>query len=83
MTTNMKKVLEKAGHEKGAAYILLILRLALGWLIFYPGITKLLEPGWIVRGWLKKATYSHFKEVFLIFAENPIVDADRFCQEKK
>jgi len=34
---------------------LLFLRLALGWLYFYAGITKLLDPKWTAAGYLKGA----------------------------
>ena len=36
-------------------YALLALRLAVGWLYFYSGISKFLEPGWSAAGYLKGA----------------------------
>lgn len=34
---------------------LLILRLAMGWMFFYAGITKLLDPSWSAAGYLQNA----------------------------
>ena len=34
-------------------YLLLLLRLSLGWLFFYAGITKVLNPEWSAAGYLK------------------------------
>lgn len=34
---------------------LLFLRLSLGWLFFYAGITKVLDPSWTAAGYLKAA----------------------------
>ena len=36
-------------------YSLVLLRLALGWLFFYAGITKILNPEWSAAGYLKGA----------------------------
>lgn len=45
---------------------LLILRLATGWLMFYAGITKILEPEWSAAGYLGNAqTFSGFYDWFL------------------
>lgn len=43
------------------AKILLIVRLAIGWLMFYAGITKILDPTWTAQGYLMGAkTFSGF-----------------------
>jgi len=34
---------------------LLLLRLSLGWLFFYAGITKILDPSWTSAGYIKGA----------------------------
>lgn len=40
---------------------LFLLRMALGWLFFYAGITKVLDPNWTSLGYLKGAnTFSSF-----------------------
>jgi thiosulfate dehydrogenase [quinone] large subunit len=41
--------------EKSQRISLFLLRLALGWLFFYAGITKLLAPAWSAEGYLKGA----------------------------
>ena len=42
---------------------LLVLRLAMGWLLFYAGITKVLNPDWSAAGYLNNAqTFSGFYE---------------------
>lgn len=35
--------------------VLVLLRLALGWLMFYAGITKVLDPAWSAAGYLRSA----------------------------
>jgi thiosulfate dehydrogenase [quinone] large subunit len=40
---------------------LFLLRIVMGWLMFYAGITKVLDPGWTAAGYLKSAkTFSAF-----------------------
>lgn len=47
------------------AKLLLILRLAMGWLVFYAGITKILDPAWTATGYLTNAkTFSGFYSWF-------------------
>ena len=65
---------KKSQSAKSTSYTILLLRLALGWLIFYAGITKLLEPGWTASGFLQQSTYGTFKEFFLGFAGNSLAD---------
>jgi len=46
------------------AYALLFLRLTLGWLFFYAGITKILNPAWSAEGYLKGAkTFTEFYQI--------------------
>ena len=41
--------------------LLLLLRVSLGWLFFYAGITKVLDPNWSAAGYLNSAkTFSGF-----------------------
>lgn len=44
---------------------LFILRLAMGWVMFYTGITKVLNPNWSAAGYLQGAkTFAGFFPVF-------------------
>lgn len=46
---------------KGAKFFLVLLRLGMGWLMFYAGITKVLNPGWSALGYIGNAqTFSGF-----------------------
>lgn len=41
--------------------VLVLLRLAMGWLMFYAGITKVLDPNWSAAGYLRGAkTFAGF-----------------------
>ncbi len=47
--------------EKSTKLLISITRLALGWLFFYAGITKILNPAWSAAGYLKAAkTFTAF-----------------------
>lgn len=54
-------------------YAMLALRLALGWLYFYAGLVKVLEPGWTAAGYLK-GSVGPFASVFVSMAGSPLVD---------
>jgi len=41
--------------NKSAKVSLFLLRLSMGWLFFYAGITKVLNPEWTAEGYLKSA----------------------------
>ena len=42
-------------------WTLALLRIAMGWLLFYAGITKVLDPGWSAAGYLRGAkTFTGF-----------------------
>lgn len=61
--------------SKESRFIVFLLRLFLGILIFYAGITKVLDPKWSATGFLTgQATYGPFKEAFLVFANSRLVD---------
>lgn len=61
--------------NKSSIAIIVLIRVVLGWLMFYSGITKLLEPGWSAAGFLQNSTYGPLKDLFLVFASNPVVDS--------
>jgi len=47
--------------SKSSAAWLTVLRVVTGWLMFYAGITKVLDPAWSAAGYLKSAkTFSGF-----------------------
>jgi thiosulfate dehydrogenase [quinone] large subunit len=55
--------------------LLAVLRIALGWLFFYAGITKVLNPAWSAKGYLLGAkTFSGFYAWLASDAVLPIVD---------
>ncbi len=41
--------------EHSIGYSILVLRLVMGWTLFYAGIDKLLDPGWTAAGFLQNA----------------------------
>lgn len=47
---------------------LLLLRLSLGWIFLYSGITKILNPAWTATGYLKGA--QSFAPLYNLFAQN-------------
>jgi thiosulfate dehydrogenase (quinone) large subunit len=55
---------------------ILLLRLALGWLFLYAGLTKFLDPSWTSKGFLENAqTFSEFYSWLASPNILPIVDA--------
>lgn len=49
-----------------ARFSLFILRVSMGWLMFYAGVTKVLDPNWSAVGYLKNAkTFTEFYDWFL------------------
>ena len=54
-----------------ARFILFLLRVALGWLMFYAGITKVLNPDWSAGGFLAGA--ETFPELFAWFAQPDVL----------
>lgn len=54
---------------------LFLLRLALGWLMFYAGITKVLDPSWSAAGYLKgAATFAGFYQLLLAPQVLPVIN---------
>ena len=56
-------------------YSLFFLRISLGWLFFYAGITKVLNPAWSAAGYLKGAkTFSLFYQWLLTPSVLPVIN---------
>ena len=54
---------------------LFLLRVSMGWLMFYAGITKILNPNWSSAGYLKTAaTFSGLYQWFLRPEILPVID---------
>jgi len=67
--TSVNKKLEDVQYvcmKKNQKIILFITRLAMGWLFFYAGITKVLNPDWSASGYLEHA--QAFPKFFMWFA---------------
>lgn len=47
---------------------LFLLRLSLGWIFLYSGVTKILNPAWTATGYLKGA--GNFAPLYNLFAQN-------------
>lgn len=60
-------------------FVLLLLRLAMGWLFFYAGITKVLNPGWTAKGYLLGA--KTFPEFFQWFASSEVLAITDFLNQ--
>lgn len=58
---------------------LFLLRVALGWLFFYAGITKVLNPAWSAAGYLKGAKM--FPEFYAWLASPEILPLTNFLNE--
>lgn len=64
-----------SGAVRGRRFSLFLLRISLGWLFFYAGVTKLLNPDWTAAGYIKGAkTFVPFYEWLLTSSILPIVD---------
>lgn len=56
-------------------YSLFLLRISLGWLFFYAGITKILNPEWSAAGYLKGAkTFAWFYQWLLTPSVLPVIN---------
>lgn len=55
------------------------LRIAMGWLMFYAGITKILDPEWSVTGYLEHA--KTFPEFFQWFLQPGVLPITNFINE--
>lgn len=61
--------------QNAKEYIVLTLRLALGWLFLYAGITKVLNPDWTSAGYLEAAkTFTNFYQWLASPAILPFID---------
>ena len=58
---------------------LFLLRISAGWLMFYAGITKVLDPGWSAAGYLTNA--KTFPQFFAWFASPNILPITNFLNE--
>ena len=58
---------------------LIVLRVAMGWLIFYAGITKVLDPAWSAAGYLANA--KTFTGLFQWFARPDVLPVINFINE--
>ncbi|PIQ92005.1 MAG: DoxX family protein [Parcubacteria group bacterium CG11_big_fil_rev_8_21_14_0_20_39_22] len=56
-----------------------LLRVSLGWLFFYAGITKVLDPSWSAAGYLNNA--STFSSFFAWFASPDILPITNFINQ--
>lgn len=63
-------------YQKAA---LILLRLALGWLMFYSGITKVLDPEWSAAGFLHSA--KTFSSLYSWFAQPDILPITNFANQ--
>lgn len=60
---------------KTSAKWLAVLRIAIGWLMFYAGITKIIDPTWSAAGYLNNAqTFSGFYKWLATGGLLPVVD---------
>lgn len=66
----------RSSTNAAVPYALLSLRLAMGWLLFHSGLTKLLDPNWSAAGYLTGAVpeSNPVNAVWHLFAASPLVD---------
>ncbi|MDP2651261.1 MAG: DoxX family protein [bacterium] len=64
---------------KDNKFIVPVLRVLLGWLLFYAGITKVLDPAWTAAGYLNSAKF--LPELFSWFASPAILPFTNFINE--
>lgn len=61
--------------SKGQKISLFLLRISLGWIMFYAGITKVLDSNWTAAGYIKSAkTFTGFYQLLLNPNVLPVVD---------
>jgi len=65
--------------DKTRKISLFILRIATGWLMFYAGITKILDPEWSAVGYLEHA--KTFPDFFLWFLQPSVLPLTNFINE--
>ena len=55
--------------------LLAVIRIAMGWVMFYAGVTKVMDPGWTSAGYLKNAkTFNGFFQSLTDPSVLPFVD---------
>lgn len=67
------------GMTKLQRVSLFLLRVSLGWLFFWAGITKVLKPGWSAAGFLQGA--KTFPDLFHWFASPAMLPITNFANE--
>src|SRR3989344_9109737 len=65
--------------NKSQKVSLFFLRISTGWMMFYAGITKVLDPNWSAAGYLNHATT--FPNFFAWFAQPGILPVTNFLNE--
>lgn len=65
--------------SKSSALLLFLLRVAVGWLMFYAGITKILDPAWSAAGYLSSS--KTFPALYAWFAGPSILPFVNFVNE--
>ena len=65
--------------SRSATALLVILRVITGWLMFYAGITKILDPAWSAAGYLLNA--KTFPGLFAWFAQPAVLPVTNFINE--
>ena len=64
-----------SGAVRSRRLSVFFLRISLGWLFFYAGVTKLFDPAWTAAGYLKGAkTFASFYEWLLTPSILPVVN---------
>lgn len=75
LINNQKNQLIQADYSKGFKISIFLLRVAIGWLFFYSGLTKVLNRSWSAAGYLTNAkTFSFFYNWLADPAVLPIVN---------
>lgn len=59
--------------------LLFLLRISLGWMFFYAGITKVLNPAWSAEGYLRSA--KTFPAFYAWLASAPLLPVTNFINE--
>ena len=71
---NEEKIIKRT-FMSGKKISVVLLQIGLGWLLFYSGITKILDPSWTSKGYIENAkTFSGLYDFFASPSILPIVD---------
>ena len=62
--------------KRGVGYALVATRLVMGWILFWGGLSKIVDPSWSAAGYLANAVHpsNPFVEVFASMAGSALVD---------